>query len=232
MFSKEMESLIEATLQDGILTDQEKVVLVKRAQKEGIDVDELDVYIQSLLQKRHQAEVERAAMENRQSKMGDMKKCPNCGNPVQLGWAACPACGFAFNVEETSSAYYNFSKKVSSMNASMSFIGALSGGWLRRIAEKANFIETYSVPNNRLVLLYFLTKLKSCSNIKGKATEKCNEDSKRFELSYWKLYERCILIAKRSFSNDPDFQEFFTHYDVQVQGANKKKGLFGLLFGK
>lgn len=35
MFSKEMEALIEAALQDGVLTDQEKTVLLKRAQREG-----------------------------------------------------------------------------------------------------------------------------------------------------------------------------------------------------
>lgn len=70
MFSPEMENLIEATLQDGILTDQEKNVLIKRAQKEGIDIDELDVYIQSLLQKRHQAESAKDAENDRKSKMG------------------------------------------------------------------------------------------------------------------------------------------------------------------
>ena len=51
MFSKEMEALIAASIEDGILTEQEKRVLVKRAEKEGIDLDELEVYIQSMLQK-------------------------------------------------------------------------------------------------------------------------------------------------------------------------------------
>ena len=46
MFSKELESLIQATLQDGLLTDQEKAVLIRRAQNEGVDLDELDIYIQ------------------------------------------------------------------------------------------------------------------------------------------------------------------------------------------
>ena len=99
MFSKEMEELIKATLEDGVLTDQEKAVLIKRAQKEGIDVDELDVYIQSLLQKRHRSEAENDAIEDRKSKIGSIQKCPQCGEPVQAGWAACPNCGFAFNIE-------------------------------------------------------------------------------------------------------------------------------------
>ena len=41
MFSKELENLIKVTLADGVLTDKEKSVLIKRAQKEGVDIDEL-----------------------------------------------------------------------------------------------------------------------------------------------------------------------------------------------
>jgi len=229
MFSKEMEALIEATLQDGVLTDQEKAVLVKRAQKEGIDVDELDVYIQSLLQKRHQAEAEEDARNDRQSKMGSLKKCPNCGQTVQVGWAACPMCGFAFSVEENSTAYTVFAEKVSSMSVTITPMGLLTGGCLKRIQKKADFIESYPVPNNRLALLDFLTQLKTCSNINGKPATKSSgfdSDEKKFGLSYWKLFEKCIIISKRSFSDDPDFQEFFEYYDQQ-KAKEKKGGLFG-----
>ena len=41
MFSKELEELIEATLQDGILEEHEKQALVKRALLEGVDIAEL-----------------------------------------------------------------------------------------------------------------------------------------------------------------------------------------------
>ena len=52
MFSKELESLIQATLEDGILEDNEKAALVKRAQAEGVDLAELEIYINSIMQKR------------------------------------------------------------------------------------------------------------------------------------------------------------------------------------
>lgn len=45
MFSKELESLIEAALVDGKIDEIEKRALVKRAEKDGVDVDELEVYI-------------------------------------------------------------------------------------------------------------------------------------------------------------------------------------------
>ena len=52
MFSKELESLIQATLEDGKLEDFEKAALAKRAQAEGVDLAELEIYINSLRQRR------------------------------------------------------------------------------------------------------------------------------------------------------------------------------------
>ena len=52
MFSKELENLIQATLEDGVLEEYEKAALVKRAQNEGVDLTELEIYIQSILQRR------------------------------------------------------------------------------------------------------------------------------------------------------------------------------------
>ena len=52
MFSKELENLIQATLEDGVLEDYERAALVKRATAEGVDLTELEIYINSILQKR------------------------------------------------------------------------------------------------------------------------------------------------------------------------------------
>ena len=52
MFSQELEDLIQATLEDGVIEDYEKAALVKRAQAEGVDLTELKIYINSIIQKR------------------------------------------------------------------------------------------------------------------------------------------------------------------------------------
>jgi len=66
MFSKELENLIQATLEDGILEDYEKAALQKRAQTEGVDLTELEIYINSIMQKRKRelAQVEDAKQES------------------------------------------------------------------------------------------------------------------------------------------------------------------------
>ena len=52
MFSKELEALINASLEDGVLEEYEKAAIVKRAKSEGVDLTELEIYINSILQKR------------------------------------------------------------------------------------------------------------------------------------------------------------------------------------
>lgn len=51
MYSKDLEQLIDAALADGIITDKERAVIKKRAEKEGIDLDEIDVYLDGRLAK-------------------------------------------------------------------------------------------------------------------------------------------------------------------------------------
>ena len=55
LFSERLEALISSALQDGILSDQEKAVLKKRAEKEGEDWDEVEMIINSRL-----AEIQKA----------------------------------------------------------------------------------------------------------------------------------------------------------------------------
>lgn len=55
MFSEELELLIEAALADGTITEKERLILHKRAQAEGVDVDELDVIIEARLAKLDQS---------------------------------------------------------------------------------------------------------------------------------------------------------------------------------
>lgn len=114
MFSERLERLIEAALQDGQLTEQEKAAIIKRAEAEGEDLDEVDIYIQSLQQKRQQelnqqaqqAATEEmvaqkkareaknaAAAEEEKERAKLLRKCPACGTPIPATTNVCPNCG-------------------------------------------------------------------------------------------------------------------------------------------
>ena len=244
-----MEELINATLEDGVITDQEKAVLIKRAQKEGIDVDELDVYIQSLLQKRHRSEAENDAIDDRKSKIGIVQKCPQCGEPIQTGWAACPKCGFAFNIEQKSSIieelqaqlnqiekdFQNAQQEREKRNAGRSVIAEIfTEDNLERSEKKAQVkftaISSLAISNNRADLLQLLAFAKPKAKKDGPKNGLGSGYTEDLSYAYWTLFENCVSMAQISFAEDPAFKQFFNFYEEEI--ARPKKGFFARLFGK
>ncbi len=99
MYSEQLESIIDAALADGVLTDKEREVLHKRAMQEGIDPDELDVVIDGRLAKMKKEEDWLRPTPPRpltSNKVGTVLKCPNCGADYQQGTVKCPECGHEF----------------------------------------------------------------------------------------------------------------------------------------
>ena len=80
LYDEKIESLISAALADGVLTEKEKQVLFKRAQAEGIDLDEFEMVLDARLVELEKAEKEKAEKSAPKSnKLGDVRKCPQCG---------------------------------------------------------------------------------------------------------------------------------------------------------
>lgn len=115
MFSKELENLIQATLEDGVLEDNEKAVLIKRVQNEGVDLDELEIYINSLLQRRQrELNKEKRAREEkyeREKKEALGRVCPKCGNQVPPLTLKCE-CGYEFTNSNKVSSVQELSDKI------------------------------------------------------------------------------------------------------------------------
>ena len=115
MFSKELESLIHATLEDGVLEEYEKAALVKRAQSEGADLTELEIYINSLLQKRAREleNVKNTERKNAEKEKREAfgRKCPNCGAQVPPLTVKCE-CGYEFTNNNQVSSVQIFANKI------------------------------------------------------------------------------------------------------------------------
>lgn len=91
-YPKEFEDLLKEYLTDGIITDKERQVLLRKAEKLGLDVDEVDLYITAQEQK-----VEQAADAAVRKKKG--QNCPYCGGSVPQLADQCPNCGQHITVE-------------------------------------------------------------------------------------------------------------------------------------
>ncbi|MBO5013046.1 MAG: hypothetical protein J6C57_03290 [Paludibacteraceae bacterium] len=97
MYNEQIEALISAALADGMLTEKEKQILFKKAQSQGIDLDEFEMVLDARLVELEKVEKAKAAASAPKSnKVGDVKKCPNCGAIVQSYLGACPECGYGF----------------------------------------------------------------------------------------------------------------------------------------
>ena len=170
MFSERLERLIDAALQDGMLSDQEKAAIIKRAQAEGEDIDEVDIYIQSLQQKRQQelneqaqkAQTEemlaqkksreaasKARQEEEKERAKLLRKCPACGEPIPFGTITCPKCGQVIELDEKNKAIIQLMEDVEICKPQRCHFGKLD---LRKVIE----IKDYN-NNNDLQKAYRVT---------------------------------------------------------------------------
>lgn len=87
-----LDDLIKEYLTDGIISEKERAVLLKKAEELGIDRDEMDLYIDAQQQKTDQA-VDAAANKRRG------KTCPYCGGSIPALTDKCPHCGASITPE-------------------------------------------------------------------------------------------------------------------------------------
>lgn len=83
---QELDDLIKEFLTDGIISAKERQVLLNKAQALGLNLDEVDLYIDAQQQKADQAVA--SAMNKRRG-----KTCPFCGSSIPELTDKCPNCG-------------------------------------------------------------------------------------------------------------------------------------------
>ena len=86
LIPEELDALIQQYLTDGVLTDKERQVILNKAEKMGLDRDEIDLYLDAEEQKVDQQTA--AAVRKQKGKI-----CPYCGGSVPLLTDKCPHCG-------------------------------------------------------------------------------------------------------------------------------------------
>ena len=165
MFSKELENLIHATLEDGVLEEYEKAALVKRAQSEGADLTELEIYINSLLQKRAREleNVKNTERKNAEKEKREAfgRKCPNCGAQVPPLTVKCE-CGYEFTNNNQVSSVQIFANKIEQIQ-SQTVKGddnLMDFEYTKAFKEKQDriisVIQLFPVPNTKEDIIEFL----------------------------------------------------------------------------
>lgn len=160
MYNEEIELLISAALADGVLTEKEKQILFKKAQSVGIDLDEFEMVLDARLVELEKAAKEKAAQAAPKSnKLGDVRKCPQCGAVIGSFQMICPECGFEFSgvgpnkfVEKFSSELQNLIEKQDGGKGSLFEAFDITGIYREKRQNKAivktesNFVKNYPLP--------------------------------------------------------------------------------------
>jgi hypothetical protein len=95
LIPEELNELIQEYLTDGVLTDKERQVILRKAEGMGLDRDEIDLYLDAQVQKIDQA-TDAAARKQKG------KQCPYCGGSVPQLTDKCPHCGENITAEASS----------------------------------------------------------------------------------------------------------------------------------
>lgn len=92
--NQELEKYIDLAITDGILTDKEKQILIRKAEEAGVEWDEVEMILEAKLYERQQA---KAKFDEQ------VKKCPSCKESIPALSKVCPACGHVVNAESSAS---------------------------------------------------------------------------------------------------------------------------------
>ena len=232
LYSEKIEALIGAALADGVLTEKEKQVLFKKAQAEGINLDEFEMVLDARLveqQKLSKKEHEKAAPKS--DKFGDVRKCPACGALVPAMAAVCPECGYEFSGVQASSSAQLLAKQIAELqNEGMSKKTRIientkaknvfdttsfdrqrdiDEGMIKRIVS---LIENFPIPNTKADVLDFLTALKPKVETKGE------ENTYPLRKAYLVKYQECLEKARVLFPGDQR-----VNYFIEALPKMKKK---------
>ena len=201
LYDEKIEALISAALADGVLTEKEKQILFKKAQAQGIDLDEFEMVLDARLVEREKAEKEKAAASAPKStKYGDVRKCPVCGAMVPALAAACPECGYEFSGIEVSKAAKELSEKLQAENEK----------WGSRIKEKTEIIENFAIPNTKAELFGFMISAKP----------HILDSKDPLARAYFKKYQQCLEQARISLPNDKDVTPYINEFEALKKRIN------------
>lgn len=218
LYNPQIEKLIDMALADGELTEREKQVLFKRAQAEGIDLDEFEMVLDAKL---HQIDVGNNVQPSPNSapqsnKYGDVKKCPACGAMIVSFSVSCPECGYQFtNIEANSSIQKLFEmlNQAEAENKEAGFFDRLYQ--VSSTSKKQTIIQNFPIPTTKEDILEFLSLAVPLARKPGML----HADSRTLILyPTWKAKcEQIIMKAKFSMRNDKEVMEIIAEYAKELK---------------
>ena len=244
MISENLNSLIEFALADGELSEKEKQILFKKAESEGIDLDEFEMILEAKLFQTKQTQTPQKNVENidvapKSDKFGDIKKCPSCGAIVESFSTKCTDCSYSFSNISANNSVQKLFEMINELeskrgdeetNPIKAFGAVLSKSFGVSIGDRINnqkkeLISNFPIPNTRNDILEFLTlalpKARKAGNFftSGNFNSPANDRNKIHNefVPVWKnKCEQIIMKARFSMKEDKKTLEEIEFYAQQI----------------
>ena len=224
LIPEELNALIQQYLTDGVLTDKERQVILNKAEKMGIDRDEIDLYLDAEVQKIDQQTD--AAVRKQKG-----KTCPFCGGSVPQLTDKCPHCGENITpeaskelqeiIDNLEEALVDFKFKVNNVDVKSRKDTAKSKATIERFMRKA---KMYYGNNPKIQKLLAEVEMESA---KAEKVAKANARKNTFVkiLTYnWKITAAVILavlIGIFMLFHESD-EDKIARYEAQIENLSEE----------
>lgn len=238
MYNDRLNQLIEIALVDGALTEKEKQILLKNAEKMGIDLDEFEMVLEAKLYEKQQERVAEKpkAQPEKSDTFGDVKKCPACGAILQSFITSCPSCDHEFSGIEASASIEKLFKMLNDAEDlrredphTTNVFKAVGSFYAKTFTEmlgpdkvdkkKMEIISNFPIPTTKNDILEFLAlaipKAKPIGNFFTKNNPE-NRQHNEFAKVWRTKCEHIIIKAKFSMKDDQKALEEIMFYAREI----------------
>lgn len=224
IYGNYMEHLIEMALADGELTEKEKQILFKKAEANGIDLDEFEMVLDARLYEKQKSMTVTQPIANgaapKSEKYGDVRKCPRCGAIVESFTTRCPDCGYEFRNIGATSSFSLLSAKLEALDSRKVAAGGLAdifqGDVNRNIDDKkADLIKGFPIPTTKEDILEFVTMATPLAMPAAKSSFFSPADD--ISKAWRSKCEQVIMKARFSMKEDKALLEQIEQYATKLK---------------
>ena len=234
--NEELLKYIELAVADGVVTEKERTIILKKAKELGVDIDEAEMILDGRL---HQVLSQRQNIEdniktnssysNSQTEPSNPLKCANCNAFYESFATHCSYCGYEFTNLNANSSVKVLHQKLMEIESSRVIdnnpFKALGSMMMKNLSgshhdevdmRKMELIRSFPIPNTKEDLLEFFTLAIPEATVKIRKflgvtyqEDKTKEAIKKVWLT---KCEQIILKARLAVKDDPQTQELIERY--------------------
>ena len=207
--------MIRMAAADGVITEAERRIIIKKAIELGEDPDMVELAIEGEL-----GEIKND-IDHEQAKG---TKCPKCGALIPAGLVVCPDCSFSLVKNEVNHTALELQKDLLAIDNEIKkqlegssfhrflgeyFLNTKEDGYARKMSR----ITSTVIPNTKADLLELLAFTAPKANKNGPKSGITSAKEENLGYGYWTLFNNCIMIARHNFAEDPLFKQYFDAHD-------------------